>query len=178
MVDINSKEYLDLLDGNDAAKIFAIKYAQYIHAVDDFIDRDQPCDKERPHRDLNSQLLDITNMARDVFSCRFYQENIGVLYQIDVLVATQYRDSLKWEHATEEWKRQASRFLSLCGELMIFTILGLVRGTCVLQENSMKFRDSIWSNQIKDLDKPTETHSADGLTEVGRSIARYMNGDK
>ncbi len=102
----------------DAAQ-FLLLYRDYCHAIDDIIDIPE-------RRNDNEFILYTFNMAHDIFSCAFYQENVGELYSVVKIIHNLYADSVKWETSDIQWQKQVSDVTRNCANIMISTVVRIV----------------------------------------------------
>lgn len=108
--------YFDAAGGNHNAVVFITAFHAYCHAIDDLIDGDVPFTPEA--------FMDVLMQANSLYSTPFYIENWFRLQPVVAMITSTYADSVAWEKADEEWKRQTADVLRLCGNDMILKWLG------------------------------------------------------
>lgn len=118
------------------AKNFLVAYAMLCHAVDDLIDQDNPA-----HENYTNLALDCMNLALDVYSNRFYHENIVWLYPLLKNKHRVYSASLAWEDSDVAWKAQYADVLRCGGDEMTLAILDHV---CHLPYAELRRIDAIF----------------------------------
>lgn len=131
---------MDLKQDNIEAYRFLELYNHYAHSVDDFIDEVENKNGE--------ELLRILGLARDLYCTPFWQKHCHRLYDIECLVATQYKASLTWKNASEEWKQQAARTLELAAELMMHAVINIVYGHSIQLDTAEGFKELAYKHQL------------------------------
>lgn len=104
--------------GDAEAQDFLAFWTTYCHEIDDIMDGDRP--------DPRDQLKTFAR-ACVLFAMPFYLRNLATLKQVVLNVTVNYADSLRWEKAGEEWRRQWAdhhRHAALDMVLAVATICG------------------------------------------------------
>lgn len=138
------KELFYLGDCPEALE-FILLYHKYISAVDDLIDE--------PVSDLAEATLNVLSLHREVLTHRFWLAHLRELTLLDALIENAYRDSerLKATHP------EAARMWSMYGELMVFAVLALAKGTDHLKKISTVVRSVNYESQVKDIEYARQT---------------------
>jgi hypothetical protein len=112
--------YFDAAGGNHNAVVFITAFHAYCHAIDDLVDGDVPFTPEA--------FLDVMMQANSLYSTPFYIDNWFRLQPVIAQITSTYADSVAWEKADEEWKRQTADVLRLCGNDMILQVAWIIGG--------------------------------------------------
>lgn len=129
------KDYF--LGEHPVALDFVLLYVRYISAVDDLIDE--------PVSDKAEAVLNVCVLHRQVMSHPFWRAHHDQLLLVDVLIENAYRDSerLKPTHPVP------ARLWASYGELMIFSVIALVRGEEFLRKISTVIRAENYDKQVE-----------------------------
>jgi hypothetical protein len=114
--------YFDAAGGNHNAVVFITAFHAYCHAIDDLIDGDVAFSPEA-----------IENWFR--------------LQPVIAQITSTYADSVAWEKADEEWKRQTADVLRLCGNDMIIQVAWIIGGYKHMRAISLKLREFAYHSQ-------------------------------
>jgi hypothetical protein len=121
--------YRSACGGNEEAVEFLSIWNDYTHQVDDVIDNDDWSPES---------LLECFYAACRVYSHPFYRRN-SVQLQIPAVLATNsYADSVKWEKAREQWKRDWASVIRH-GSEMTFAVFALCGGCDSLRQYSRAY---------------------------------------
>lgn len=142
-----------LLKPYPGAAHFIHTYEMLGHAVDDLIDRDNPSIS-----DYSVFTLDVFNLALDLYSSKFYHDNMMWLYPIMKVKHRVYSASIVWEHDPEKWKADYADVLRCCGGGTL--LLAVLEHVCHLSYQELrridaKIREDAWANQHDKEGKPT-----------------------
>ena len=131
--------YFDAAGGNHNAVVFITAFHAYCHAIDDLVDGDVPFTPEA--------FLDVMMQANSLYSTPFYIENWFRLQPVIAQITSTYADSVAWEKSDEEWKRQTSDVLRLCGNDMIIQVAWIIGGYKHMRAISLKMREFAYHSQ-------------------------------
>lgn len=115
--------------GNIEAEAFLIGWHRYCHLIDDIVD--DAVD--------NHEAVRVARWANDLYSTPFYQKHAAALGPLVQLITLQYEDSVAWEGADQEWKRDVADTLRHCGTDMIRMVALIVGG----YDHAKKFSNDI-----------------------------------
>jgi len=133
------QHYFDAAGGNHNAVVFITAFHAYCHAIDDLVDGDVPFTPEA--------FLDVMMQANSLYSTPFYIENWFRLQPVIAQITSTYADSVAWEKSDEEWKRQTSDVLRLCGNDMIIQVAWIIGGYKHMRAISLKMREFAYHSQ-------------------------------
>jgi len=131
--------YAEATAGNESARQWIAAWHFYCHAIDDLVDGDAVLNTE--------SMLDLLIQANSLYSMPFYIENWFRLQPVIAQITSTYADSVAWEKADEEWKRQTSDVLRLCGNDMILQVAWIIGGYKHMRAISLKLREFAYHSQ-------------------------------
>jgi hypothetical protein len=119
------------------ALTFLILYRTYSHEIDDIIDEGW----------TPEDLLGAFITAAQLFSCKFYQQNLMYLYPLVLHVTNMYADTVKWEQENKgTWKQQFADVNRCCANDMLLVVIGLTLGYDKMREYSELVRITSWNH--------------------------------
>ena len=133
----------------DAAN-FLVAYGILCHSVDDLVDLDNP---RFPDRKL--LILDCYNLACDVYSSRFYHDNLAWIYPLVKAVHRIYSASVVWENSEVKWKAEYANTIRCFGAEMIVAVLEHIAHLpyAELRRLDAALREDSWVRQNKEEEK-------------------------
>ena len=102
--------YRQIANGTPDAEDFLWLWGCYLRAVDDVID-DEKWDSE--------SVLSVLVLACSFYSHPFYVRHASTLQMVVMLATNSWADSVKWERANEQWKREWADVLRHAGNEVI-----------------------------------------------------------
>ena len=134
-----AKRLETLLSKAPGAWKFILSWGALCHGIDDIIDVDNP-----QITDKKAHVLDVAQLAMDVYSSPFYQQNLW-LYPICANIHRVYEDSVAWENEPG-WKGEYGDKLRCCGNEVITAILKhkVELSGEELREISLLIREDSW----------------------------------
>lgn len=97
---------------------FISNYAILCHGFDDLIDRDNP-----EIGDYKEFALDLFGHVIDVYSCKFYRDNVLWLYPLIKNIHRAFADSVLWEKSAVDWQRTVADVLRCGGNGLVAAML-------------------------------------------------------
>jgi hypothetical protein len=105
--------YHQIANGDAAAENFLWLWGCYLRAVDDVIDENK-WDPE--------SILDVLILANSFYSHPFYVQNCRTLQLVVMMATNWWADSVKWEKAPEQWKKDWADVLRHSGNEVIIAV--------------------------------------------------------
>jgi hypothetical protein len=105
--------------GDPDAVRFLMAWQEYVHRVDDIIDKDR-CSAE--------DVLTAFALAIRLYSDPFYLRNIAALRQIALNCTSAYADSVEWESSVIPWQREWADHYRHFGNEMVVAVATIVGG--------------------------------------------------
>jgi G:T-mismatch repair DNA endonuclease (very short patch repair protein) len=134
-------ELTELLSTRPEAVEFLHLYGNYGELVDDLVDEPG-----------NPKIVEEADkLSIQISQCAYWQKHQQHLWVVRWLVHNTYFDTVKWESASEEWKRRDAKALSHCGYMMLFAVILLEFGIDTLNKFSLRFREHAHLKHINDL---------------------------
>lgn len=112
------KDIQNVFKDNVDAIRFCIEYEEYIHLIDDLVDKDKEADAKN--------VLRLTYLAARIYGNPFYNTYRPYLSIVDLLINSTYEDSVIFEHSNTPWKIQAADTLRHCALDMLGALLFLL----------------------------------------------------
>jgi hypothetical protein len=128
----------ELAKERPVAADFLDHYAYYCGSVDDVVDEGSEHAKECARR------------ASSVYNHDYWKRWGHVLILLEKIIINQYFDSVKWEKAEEEWKRQHAKVNSHAGMMMTFAVVLIEYGDKKLDEVSLAWREQAYMMHKED----------------------------
>ncbi len=122
----------ELLRPFPEAQRFVQLYTEYAHAIDDIID-EKLTDPEF--------ILRTFDLAAEVYSCKFYRDNVHILRSIDFMSNNTYLDSVLWERSDESFKKVAAGTLRHAGLDLFLATVSICCGREKMRSISMEMRE-------------------------------------
>lgn len=127
-------------DGKDAYA-FLCAYGTFAHAVDDIIDE----------KITNPEvILKTFQLYCEIFNCRFYRKYFDYLYPLICNINNEYADSVAYEGASEQWKREFSDCLRTSGNTLVTMVVKLLIGYDESRKISLLFREDSYNHHHDD----------------------------
>ncbi len=135
------QELKDLFVDRQYALDFLRLYAEHCALVDDLVDEPgNPTTVEKAAR-----------LAYAVNNCAYWLKYRHCLYLVDRVIHNTYFDSVKWESASEEWKRRDAKCMSHCAINMILAVMVLEFGEELMQHYSIRLREYAFERHKEDI---------------------------
>lgn len=130
----------NLVKDRPEADEFLLLYAEYCALVDDLVDEPYSTDRTR------KTIL----LAAKVFNCNYWRRYGDKLVIIDRLIQNMYFDSVVWEKAEEQWKRQHAKVYSHSAQLMVLSVILIEFGDDVMRQLSLEIKEYAYELHKKD----------------------------
>ena len=124
------KEIADHFENFPEARSFCYHYELLCHAVDDLVDVGV----------TKEAVLDSFSLAIDVYSCKFYRDNVSWIYPLCKNLHRVWSASIAWEHSDVAWKAQYADVLRCCGGEMT---MGILEHHCRLPQSDLRRIDAM-----------------------------------
>lgn len=135
LLDLEARETAWLTCNNESAAEFLRLWRTYVHGIDDIIDGDIT---------KHEQIIEVFMQAAFVYNHPFFVANRVNLLQLVVNCTNAYADSVLFEKASEDWKRQfADHYRHFAAE-MVLAIAFLCGGYSHMREASIQLREICW----------------------------------
>lgn len=128
--EVNGK-LVELFKGRDEAYNFICRYIDYCHVIDDLVDEETTI----------AMIEQTTTLASVIFNLDYWKKYGTSLYLLHRIIHHTYFDSVQWERAEEQWKKDHARVLNHCGYNMLFAVVLIEFGEEKLKEVGMTFRE-------------------------------------
>jgi len=92
----------------------------------------------------------MADAATAVYNSTYWRQWGHVLTLLEKIIINQYFDSVKWEKAEEEWKRQYAKVNSHAGMMMTFAVVLIEFGDKKLEEVSLAWREQAYMTHKDD----------------------------
>lgn len=132
--------YDEIANGNVAARSLLVAWGEFVHELDDAIDRDKP-----PNAEHTGQVL--VNWTLHVSNNPFWREHSPALSGITICSINAYLDAERWKQSPDlKRRRYADAYRSFWDEFY-FLVAFLTGGYGHMRLMSSKFRDLAYSAQ-------------------------------
>ena len=131
----------ELNEKNPRATEFLDLYSNYCGVVDDNVDEAKSAD----------YIKQMANAATEVYNSSYWKQWGHVLVLLEKIIINQYFDSVKWEKAEEEWKRQHAKVNSHSALMMYFAVVLIEYGDKKLEEVSIAWREQAYEMHKEDV---------------------------
>ncbi len=135
------KEYIEFLkkylSSDPEALTWLLSYIIYVNAIDDIIDN--KFDKDDKMRKLI--IIRTFELALHVFSSEFYIKNMYMFFPLMKFASNSYMDSVIFEDAKEEWKRNIGDVLRNEANNIVLATIEIVSGIEKRIEASLQLRE-------------------------------------
>lgn len=122
-----------------AAEFLAIA-GQYGDALDNVVDiSNEP-----------SRVKALCEKNAEMYNCAYWKRWGHLLLFVITLARNQYFDSVKWEGAEEEWKRQHAKVYSHAGILIILSVIMIEYGNQAVDNVSLSLREEAYTLHKED----------------------------
>lgn len=141
MPDVNWEQiYTDIALGNVPARALLVAWGEFVHELDDAIDRDKPPDAEHTGQVFINWTLTVSNNP-------FWREHSPALSALAMCSINAYLDSVRWQLSPDVKKRRyADAYRSFWDEFY-FMVAFFVGGYVHMRKMSIQFRDLAYSVQ-------------------------------
>ena len=128
-----------LFEGHLDVLEFLRLHNEYVHGVDDLVDKDKPVNP-----------LDVAELAMKYYTHPIYIKHVDTLRVLSYLHHNTFRDSVYWEGSTENYKREGASALRHCSlDVFYFFVLAYV-GPEALKEVSLSMREYTFQKHAND----------------------------
>lgn len=134
-----------LLQHNQDAIEYILLYGNYVEMWDDSVDEVLSYDENVAH------LSKMQALGIKIYSHPYWLKYAPILAVVDALNNLTYFDSVKWESATEEWKRIDAKCLSHTAYNMLFAVLIIECGIEAARSLSLEFREGAHLRHLSDI---------------------------
>jgi hypothetical protein len=134
------KIYDEIANGNVPARALLVAWGEFVHELDDCIDRDKPADSEKTGSVLLNWTLHVSNNP-------FWREHSPALSAIAICSINAYLDSERWKQTSDlRRRRYADAYRSFWDEFYFLTAF-FTGGYRHMRKMSIKFRDMAYTAQ-------------------------------
>jgi hypothetical protein len=134
MINVVEQMLLKIQAERPEAFEFLVLFGQHCAAIDDIVD------EEKDSALVKQSVLYSTRM----YNCNYWRKWGHTLVLLERVIVNSYFDSVKWEKAEEEWKRQVAKVHSHDGMLMTFAVILIEYGDEALAEVSLAWREQAY----------------------------------
>jgi hypothetical protein len=134
------KIYDEFAAGNVDARALLVAWGEFVHELDDAIDRDKPADPEHTGQVFINWTLHVSNNP-------FWRQHSPALSAIAICSINAYLDAERWRKSPDLKRRRYGDAYRSFWDEFYFLVAFFVGGFRHMRKMSIKFRDLAYSSQ-------------------------------